>query len=174
MKRSSLKSLPFLALPLSFSLLTGCSYLPDIRMPDATKLVKPYVIDVRQGNFVTQEMVSQLKVGMSKDQVRYILGTPLLTDIFHVERWDYVYRFKPGQDEAQQRRIAVFFADGKLVKVDGDVVAATTPLDASGAAQNRVLDIRQPVKPGEKPAEKPADKPADKPTEKPVEPAAAK
>lgn len=185
MKRSFCKSLPLLVSSLSISLLAGCSYLPDISMPnlsmpDVTKLVKPYVIDVRQGNFVTQDMVSQLKLGMSKDQVRYILGTPLLTDIFHVDRWDYVYRFKPGKEEAQQRRIAVFFVDGKLAKVDGDVMAATSALDTSGGVQNRVLDIQPPAKPGDKPAEKPAEKQADKPAdtaakagEKPADPAPA-
>ena len=83
----------------------------------------PYRIDVRQGNYVTQEMVSQLKTGQSMDQVRFILGTPLVADPFHAERWDYVYRFQPGHGEAQQRRITVYFSDGKLARITGDVMS---------------------------------------------------
>jgi len=84
----------------------------------------PYRMDIQQGNFVSQEMVAQLKRGMTKDQVRFVLGTPLVTDIFHANRWDYVYLLdKPGQ-EVRKRRLAVFFEGDQLVRVDGDVVAA--------------------------------------------------
>lgn len=98
--------------------LAGCSSTPEFN-----SFLTPYRIDVRQGNFVSQEMVAQLKLGQSKDQVRFILGTPLVTDLFHADRWDYVYRFQPGRGEAQQRRLAVHFADGKLSRIEGDVVA---------------------------------------------------
>jgi outer membrane protein assembly factor BamE len=91
----------------------------------------PYRIDVRQGNYVTQEMVARLKLGMTRDQVRFVLGTPLVNDVFHADRWDYVYRFQPGRGELQQRRVSVFFADGKLARVAGDVV----PADAAGAQE---------------------------------------
>jgi outer membrane protein assembly factor BamE len=94
----------------------------------------PYRIDVRQGNMVDQQMVSQLRPGMTKDQVRFVLGTPMLTDMFHADRWDYVYRFQPGHGEAQQRVITVFFDAGKLVRVAGDVVAAGAR-DQSGAPE---------------------------------------
>jgi outer membrane protein assembly factor BamE len=93
--------------------LSGCSAVADF--------FKPYRVDVRQGNFITQAMVSQLKPGMSRDQVRFILGTPLVLDIFHADRWDYVYRFQPGRGEVQERRFAVIFADGKLLRLEGDV-----------------------------------------------------
>src|SRR5687767_14106840 len=63
----------------------GCSYVP--RIPGIT----PYRMEIQQGNFVSQEMVSQLKPGMTREQVRFILGTPMVTDVFHPERWDYVY-----------------------------------------------------------------------------------
>ena len=86
--------------------------------------VKPYRIDVRQGNYVTQDMVSQLQPGMSRDQVRFVLGTPLVSDIFHADRWDYVYRFQPGKGVAQERRLTVIFEEGRLVRLDGDVRAA--------------------------------------------------
>ena len=104
--------------PLSLAILSSCSYVP--RIPGVT----PYKIDIQQGNFISQEMVAQLKPGMSKEQVRLALGTPLLTDIFRADRWDYVYlREKPGA-KREQRKLTVFFEDGKLTRVDGDVVAA--------------------------------------------------
>jgi len=111
-----MKRIIFLALPM-LAALAGCSSAPEI-----TSFLTPYRIDVRQGNFVSQEMVAQLKPGQSKDQVRFILGTPLVVDPFHAERWDYVYRFQPGRGEVQQRRVAVYFADGKLTRVAGDVM----------------------------------------------------
>ena len=104
------------ALPLVLALLLGACALPDF--------MTPYRIDIQQGNYITQEMVSQLKPGMSKDQVRFVLGTPLLTDIFHAERWDYVYWFDRRGQPREQRRVAVFFQDGKLARLDGDVVPA--------------------------------------------------
>ena len=107
---------PLLCLLLVLPTLGGCSAVIDF--------LKPYRIDVRQGNFVTQESVSQLKPGMSRDQVRFLLGTPLLNDVFHTDRWDYVYRLQPGKGEAQERRLTVVFEDGKLVRLEGDVRAA--------------------------------------------------
>jgi outer membrane protein assembly factor BamE len=87
----------------------------------------PYRMDIQQGNFVSQEMVAQLRRGMTREQVRYLLGTPLVTDIFHGDRWDYVYLLdRPGRP-AEKRRLAVFFEEDKLVRVDGDVVAGRDP-----------------------------------------------
>jgi outer membrane protein assembly factor BamE len=97
---------------LVLALLLGACALPDF--------MAPYRIDIQQGNYITQDMVSQLKPGMSKEQVRYLLGTPLLTDIFHAERWDYVYSFDRRGQPREHRRIAVFFQDGKLARLDGD------------------------------------------------------
>ena len=93
--------------------LAACGYVP--RIPGVT----PYRIDIQQGNYISQEMVGQLKPGMSKEQVRLTLGTPLLTDIFHADRWDYVYwRDRPGA-KREQRKLTVFFEDGKLTRLDG-------------------------------------------------------
>ena len=94
---------------------SGCTAVTDF--------VKPYRIDVRQGNYITQDMVSQLKPGMSREQVRFVLGAPLLVDVFHSDRWDYVYRFQPGKGKLQERRLTVIFEDGKLARLDGDVRA---------------------------------------------------
>ncbi len=86
-----------------------------------TKWLDAYTIDIQQGNYVSQDMVSQLKLGMSKEQVRFVLGSPLLTDIFHADRWDYVYYHKPPGGKTVRRGLAVFFKDGKLVQVMRDI-----------------------------------------------------
>ncbi|MDY0013494.1 MAG: outer membrane protein assembly factor BamE [Rhodocyclaceae bacterium] len=106
----------------------------------------PYRIDIRQGNHVDQGMVSQLRKGMTRDQVRFVLGTPLLTDVFHADRWDYLYRFAPGSGDLEQRRIAVFFQDGKLDHVEGDVVAGMGGPGEMAEARSRVIDLMEPVK----------------------------
>ena len=91
----------------------------------ACGLITPYRIEIQQGNYVAQEMVVQLKPGLTRDQVRYVMGTPLVSDIFHEERWDYVFvRQRANSRDVEYRHIAVFFEDGKLKRVDGDVVAA--------------------------------------------------
>ena len=103
---------------LSLAFLSACSYVPEI--PGVT----PYRIDIQQGNFLSQDAVAQVKPGMSREQVRQMLGTPLLTDIFHADRWDYVYwRERPGA-KREQRKLTVHFEDGKVTRLDGDVVAA--------------------------------------------------
>jgi outer membrane protein assembly factor BamE len=114
MKFHTIKRLLLCLLPFA----AGCSATPQV-----TSFLTPYKIDVRQGNYVSQDMVAQLKQGQTKDQVRFILGTPLVADIFHADRWDYVYRFQPGHGEVQLRRWVVFFAEGKLLRLSGDVVA---------------------------------------------------
>lgn len=119
--------LPFLA---------ACSNTPQI-----TSYLSPYRIDVRQGNFVTQEMVAQLKPGLSREQVRFVLGSPLVADMFHADRWDYVYRFQPGHGEVQQRRLVVFFADNKLTRVSGDVVADDGTKSEVLKSAAKIIDI---------------------------------
>lgn len=126
--------LPFLA---------ACSNTPQI-----TNYLSPYRIDVRQGNFVTQDMVAQLKPGLTREQVRFILGSPLVTDMFHVDRWDYVYRFQPGHGEAQQRRLTVFFQDNKLTRVTGDVVAEDASRSDAPKPAAQVIDIPGPAATG--------------------------
>ena len=95
--------------------------------------ITPYKMDIQQGNYVSQEMVSQLKAGMSKEQVRFVLGTPLVTDIFHTDRWDYVYWREAPNGKREQRKLVVFFADGKLVRLDGDVAPAALGVEAPAA-----------------------------------------
>lgn len=148
-------SLPILAALILASSLAGCASAPDV-----ASYFSPYRMDVRQGNFVTQEMVAQLKPGLTRDQVRFILGSPLVADMFHADRWDYVYRFLPGRGEPQQRRLTVFFQDNKLTRVAGDVVADDGATTEAPKPANRVIDITAPAdasgaaNAAEKPAEK--------------------
>ena len=96
----------------------SCGFVPQI--PG----VKPYRIEIQQGNYISPEAIATLQPGMSKEQVRLALGTPLLTDIFHADRWDYVYwRDRPGA-KREQRKLTVYFEDGKLTRLDGDPGAA--------------------------------------------------
>ncbi len=84
-----------------------------------------YKIDVQQGNVVTQEMLDQLKLGMSARKVRFIMGTPLLRDSFHPNRWDYLFSFKAGSSANHQQRVISLFFDPnqQLIKIAGDVEA---------------------------------------------------
>ena len=80
----------------------------------------PYRPDVQQGNWITAEQVAQLQPGMSREQVRFILGTPTLQDIFRSDRWDYPYYNKPGYGREQERKFTVWFEGDSLVRWDGD------------------------------------------------------
>jgi outer membrane protein assembly factor BamE len=82
-------------------------------------IFSPYRPDVQQGNFVSREMLAQLKEGMTPDQVRFVLGTPLLNDLFHANRWDYVFRMQKGNGEVTTSRVALFFKDNRLSRIDG-------------------------------------------------------
>lgn len=116
-------------------LVAACSYKPSF--------INEYKIDVQQGNVLTQEMVAQLKPGQTRDQVRFILGTPLVVDMFHQWRWDYVYRYKHGRSgEIESRRFSVFFdKDGRLERVEGDVDVAASQELLVPTARTRLVDL---------------------------------
>lgn len=80
---------------------------------------RPYRPDIQQGNFISQEMVAQLKEGMTQDQVIFLLGTPLLTDMFHADRWDYPFRMQKGNGETTTSRVTVYFQNGRVSSFDG-------------------------------------------------------
>lgn len=89
--------------------LAGCSF-PGV-----------YKIDIQQGNVVTQDMIDQLKPGMTRKQVRFIMGNPLITDTFHASRWDYLYSIQPGGRQRYQERVSlVFGSDDQLIGLAGD------------------------------------------------------
>jgi outer membrane protein assembly factor BamE len=114
----------------------ACSWVP--------RPFTEYKIDIQQGNVLTQDMVTQLRPGLSKDQVRFILGTPVLMDMFHANRWDYVYRLQKGSTgEVEMRKFSTFFGDDdRLIRVEGDV-AAMQSADAGAPAEpaNRMREI---------------------------------
>ena len=83
-------------------------------------LISPYKLDVRQGNFVTNGMRGQMKLGMSKVQVRFLLGTPLIKDIFHANRWDYVYRLVHNDKIIEKHRLTLYFENENLARIDDD------------------------------------------------------
>jgi len=126
MRMSRLLIALVLVLPLVAS---GCG----LRIPGLT----PYRIEIQQGNSVSQEMLSQLKPGMSKEQVRLALGTPMLVDLFHADRWDYVYYREATDGTRESRKMAVFFADGGLQRVEGDGVQALQPAKEPPAKETK-------------------------------------
>ncbi len=79
----------------------------------------PFRIDIQQGNFISSEMLAQLKVGMTPEQVRFTLGTPLLVDIFHAPRWEYIFRLQRSSGEVTTSRVAVFFKDDRVSSFEG-------------------------------------------------------
>ena len=146
-------------------LINGCSILPSV--PSVPSVL--YRIDVQQGNVITQEMVDKLKPGMSRSQVRFILGTALIDDVFHKDRWDYVYRLVQHGNLVEEYKLTVFFEDDKLARTNGDFsdslasvspkliepakypageeqATKLTPESAvSGAAQGQGLSSKPPV-----------------------------
>ena len=90
-------------------LFAGCSSVPSLL----------YKIEIQQGNVITQEMVDKLKPGMTRAQVRFALGSPMISDAFHDNRWDYVYRLEQRGRLIEQRKLTAFFEDDKLVRTDG-------------------------------------------------------
>lgn len=78
-----------------------------------------YVADVQQGNVIDKEELDQLKVGMTKKQVKFLLGSPIIIDTFHKNRWDYVYTFRKGDNYIlENRRMILLFKGNKLAKID--------------------------------------------------------
>lgn len=98
-----------------------------------------YKVTIEQGNVITQEMVDQLKPGMSREQVEYIMGSPIVKDTFNEDRWDYIYSIQRGDKTRKQSRLSIFFKAGSLDHFTGDFVpssASETP-DQTADDQNR-------------------------------------
>ena len=103
----------FLVLAAACALIAGCAF--------------PYKIDVQQGNYVTQDAVAKLKTGMTKTEVRAALGTPLLSDVFHANRWDFYFSQVKGGKPQEGKLFSVFFQDDKLVSFTGTVHPPAPP-----------------------------------------------
>ena len=112
----------------SLALLGGCGNFGSMDFPGV------YKISIPQGNIITQDMVDQLRPGMTKRQVIFVMGTPLVRDPYHQDRWDYVYNFQPGGGERGQERLSVEFEDGELIRLSGDFEPTPTET-ASASAQ---------------------------------------
>ncbi|ODB39470.1 hypothetical protein A9L43_16285 [Pseudomonas mosselii] len=125
--------------------LAGCSF-PGV-----------YKIDIQQGNVVTQDMIDQLRPGMTRRQVRFIMGNPLLQDTFHTNRWDYLYSLQPGGGQRQQERMSIFFNESdQLVSLSGDFMPGVSRDQEilGGSGDTTVSPVKQssqsekPAKPG--------------------------
>ena len=111
------------------AVLISCNNIGSMDFPGV------YKIGIPQGNIITQEMVDQLRPGMTKRQVNFVMGTPLVRDPYHQDRWDYVYSYQPGGGERGQERLSVFFIDDQLVNFTGDFIP-TTVSEATSAFQD--------------------------------------
>lgn len=99
--------------------LAGCAFIPDIL----------YKIDVQQGNVVTDEMLEKLKPDMTKSQVRFVMGTPLVMDPFRDNRWDYVYVQREKGDLVEHKRLTIYFKDNQLLEIENELLYSIESLD---------------------------------------------
>ncbi|MDP2851969.1 MAG: outer membrane protein assembly factor BamE [Gallionella sp.] len=114
------------------TLLASCSYI-------SSPVLSPYKMDIRQGNYVTPEMREKLKLGMSRQQVRYVLGTPMVSDAFHGNRWDYIYRLEQRGEVVEKQRLTLYFEGDNLVRMDdgsqsGQAAPAVAPQPVAAPA----------------------------------------
>lgn len=122
--------------------LAGCKQAPEL-----PAVIAPYRIDIQQGNVVTQQMVAKLKAGMTRAQVRFALGSPLVVDPFRTDRWDYVYMYQKQGKEAQRRRVTILFDEDRLLRIEGDVV----PTDSAQEPEKPAAKPRLAVPPAANP-----------------------
>lgn len=121
--------------------LAGCKQAPEL-----PAVLSPYKIDIQQGNVITQEMLSKLKAGMTRAQVRFVLGSPLVVDPFRGDRWDYVSMYQKQGKEVERRRITVIFDEDKLIRIDGDVTLNDSSLAPEPVAEKPAAAAKPPAK----------------------------
>ena len=104
--------------------MTACGNLTSFSEGSKSKLgqvLKPYRPDMVQGNFISKEQLDRLKVGMDREEVKVILGTPLIASVMHPNRWDYVFAFKRGDTQlVEQRQVTIIFEKDLLSKINAD------------------------------------------------------
>ena len=113
------KSLYYLSLLTSLTLVscsTILNHLPGV-----------YTLEIQQGNIIDQTMIDQLRPAMNKRQVVYIMGSPMLDDVFHKNRWDYLYSNQPGGEDRVQKQVSLFFENDQIVSIQGDLRPGATP-----------------------------------------------
>jgi len=134
-------TLPALCAALALTVLAGCSTFSNVLPSPSFSFV--HKIDIQQGAVITQEMVAQLRPGMTREQVRFVLGTPPLTDVFHAERWDYVYSMQRRGGPIERRNFTVQFDDGRLKSFGGDPVPSEKDFDQD-ASRNAAEPVQLP------------------------------
>ncbi len=154
------RSVPITLAVLVLAGLAGCSSLNNAST-SAVAVVKPYKIDVVQGNVVTREQLAVLRPGMPRATVRDVLGTALLASVFHSERWDYVFTLKRQGAEPQSRRVTVYFKNDVVDRIEADELPSEIEF---------VSTLRTPVFTGHLPAMEASEKSLEK---FPVDPAPA-
>jgi outer membrane protein assembly factor BamE len=130
------------------ALASGCAAARE-RSTDFFGVITPYRIDIVQGNAITSEMVALVKPGMTRAQVRDILGSPMLTDLFHANRWDYIFSIRRQGTEPQRRSVVAHFEGDRLVRLDApealpsesEFVAAIVPVQRSNT--QRPLELTE-------------------------------
>jgi outer membrane protein assembly factor BamE len=109
--------------------------------PGSSGMFEPYRIDLPQGNYLTREMLDQVRPGSTRDQVRAVLGVPLLSPLFRPDRWDYVFRYQHPNGKAEVRRVVIRFTDDRVAAIDADELPERE-------------DPNDPLLPGARPAAK--------------------
>jgi outer membrane protein assembly factor BamE len=124
---------------------TGCSSIRDAYRAITPPFVQAYRPDVTQGNVVTKEMAEQVRLGMTRDQVRFMLGTPLLTSDFHRARWDYVYFLKRGRgNDTQFRKATVWFDENRVARIEHDELPPEALADNLILGRNLAIPKKPP------------------------------
>jgi len=136
MPAAALRRTAFAALAPVAALLAGCSGLPK-SSDSFLGVITPYRVDIVQGNVVTREQVALVRPGMTRAQVRDLLGSPLLTSVFHADRWDYVFTLKRSGEARQSRRLSVFFNGDALVRHEGDELPSESEFVAQFGARGK-------------------------------------
>jgi len=111
--------------------LAACSWVPRLGV---------YKLDVNQGNYITSDQVEKLKVGQTRQQVRAVLGTPMLADAFHANRWDYPYEFNRLGRTLEHRQLTVYFVDDKVARWEGDEMPPSPVEVARSGGGDAALD----------------------------------
>jgi outer membrane protein assembly factor BamE len=119
------------------AVLAGCSTF-DGATHSLASAITPYKVEVVQGNFVSKEQVEALQKGMTREQVRNVLGTPLVTSLFHADRWDYVFTLKRQGVEPQKRHLAVFFQGDLMDRVEGDAMPSESEFVSTLANERKL------------------------------------
>ena len=119
----------------------GCS-MPQIKVPDL-KIPRVYKLSVQQGNVITQEMVDRLEPGMTRNQVEYVMGRPVLKDPFDDDQWVYLYSLEVPDVFIQAFKMVLIFEEDRLVSITGDYVPTTAEEKAQQEAQEEVREEMQ-------------------------------